>query len=507
MGRTFTHPSLSNLFSLSILCIVVDVTDFAHLLRLDGTTPAWTWLVVVGQALLVLGLAALVARRGRTGHVDRATRIENGLLAAGLVFAVVVLGFFMIGTYEGSTAFAADRLDWRDWRKIIPWGSLDAGALTFSLFAIRAVMKGRDPRRSLRIVFALAGLSATLQLTQGGSGHHWQAGLFLGALALLGSLVLHGIADQLQPSDEAIDAHRKSPAFGIRWITDFPGTLCAWLAWHNYPPAADIDRTIAGALENLRRVRAGKLAALLARPTAPRWAVIAPRRYARQLRAAHAEATAAAANLTVELTSVQTARADEHTLYAQNLQALRAELSDATAQAQRAHAAQTALETAAQTIRADLEDQLRTAAQAHRAEGAQAARAEAAQEIDSLRAQLAAARRSASQPTDAKTSAKAKAQEVTHLRDDDEVADAMWDDFCAFMEETGTPLPRYRVQKGAPTNSRQAERVVGILVRRYSEKFGDATAQGAAQAGAHTPAQTGRAESDDQEDSSVKATG
>jgi hypothetical protein len=40
---------------------------------------------------------------------------------------------------RGGTAFAADQLGWKDWRQIIPWGSLDAGAID--------VLPVRDPRR------------------------------------------------------------------------------------------------------------------------------------------------------------------------------------------------------------------------------------------------------------------------------------------------------------------------------------------------------------------------
>jgi hypothetical protein len=483
--------------------------DLVHQFRLDGTTPAWVWLLVGVETVVLLGALLIAGMKRHRPAVDRKARVVTGLLVAGLLFAMVVLAFFMIGTYEGSTAFAADRLGWKDWRKIIPWGSLDAGAMTFSLFAIRAVLLERDPRRALRIVFCLAGLSALLQLTQGGSGHHWQAGIFLSALAMLGSLVLHGIADQIQPSDEAIDAHRKSPSFGIRWMTDLPGTLCAWLAWHNYPPAADIERTVADGLENLRRVRADKLARLLARPAAPRWAVIFPRRYGRKMRAALAAEAARTAELTAALDlsaqTVQTLRADLETLTVQaaRADAVQAELHGTvqTVQALRAQAEQMAAQLAEQTLRADTE---------------QAARLAAEQDVQTLRARAAATPNGnsgspAGRTYRAATSANGKPAGVATVEAavgtlDDTIADGLWPAYRAGMEQTGTPMSRYRVEQDGACRSRQAERVLTLLANRWAAQTGVQTGvQVPEQTGAQGAAQTQRADDNDQEDSSARA--
>jgi hypothetical protein len=476
------------------------MTDFWHAIRLDGTTYAWAWVVAAGGwALLVAAVAALIYRRRDS---DTRSRQQTVLLICGLVFSAVVLAAFAIGTFEGGTAFAADRLGWKDWRKVIPWASLDAASVGFSLFAIRAVMLSRSPRPARRVVYLTASFSAGVQLTQGGSQHHWQAGAFLAFLALIGYKVLDTVVEQLRDAEEDETAYLKSPKFGLRWLTYPTNTLCAWLAWQNFPPSEGTKPTILNAADNLSRVRGDKLARLLSRPRRPRWAAVLPWVYA--------------SRITSALTA-QTARADEH---AQTVQTLRADVDRLTEQAARAEAAHAELTDAAQTVqalRAQAEQMAaQLAEQTLRADTEQAARTAAEQAAESLRARLAAAPASTGTPRQAggnrgATSANGSASGPARVEAavgtlDEQIADDLWPTYRKAMEQNGAPMTRYRVEQDGACRSRQAERVLGLLASRWAEQVAVQTGvQVSARSPEQTGAQTERAASDDQEDSPARA--
>lgn len=306
-----------------------------------ASVPTAVWVVAVAQVVMVVvGAVVLVrARRRSTTAASATSRRAMPLLVLALLFCSVVLAAFVIGTYEGSTAFAADKLGWGNWRKVIPWAALDAGGFGFGLFWIRAVAMRRSPVRPRRVVYVCAGFSAFLQMIQGGQNHRWQAGLFLAFLAAIGGLILHTLVDQLRDGDEQDEADwHKHPPFGLRWLTYTPNTLRAWLAWINFPAAEGTVPTVSNALANLDRVRAGKLAAtaarLMERGRFSRWTMIAPWVRPRQITAvitsvkieAGAKIDAIQAEHAEQISKVlaeQSAAADRSARLAADLEALR----------------------------------------------------------------------------------------------------------------------------------------------------------------------------------------
>jgi TRAP-type C4-dicarboxylate transport system permease small subunit len=435
---------------------------------LETVTPVgWT---AIGIAVLLFALYAWISIRRRRSleagtSVDKADRL---LLFFALAFVAVIFGSFMIGTFEGSSAFGVDKLGWTNWQKAVPWGSLDAGSIGFSLLAIRAIRKERSPKPALRVVFLTAGMSATIQMMEGGKEHHWQAGLFLAFLAGVSAYALHIVIDQLRKVGHvAVDMRvRKYPPFGMRWLTSLPSTLCAWLAWVNYPPLR-ITPTVANALVHLDSVRAAKRARMVERPI---WWIVQPWLYASRTEQSRAELVAESVRLTEQVR----------------------ERTESLSAANRDH------EHREQELREQAERDLSAAVQAARTETEQFVRGQAEQTIAGLREQIERLEvRRAPDPRPQRTGqvpVRPKA-EVSALIGDEQIAKALFRDFAEQTEQAarnGTRTPgRGWVERNGGCHMRQALRVLDMLENRFAEQNRTGREQASGQFGEPNSEQSG----------------
>lgn len=458
-----------------------------------GIAPWQVWAVVLGQAVLLLSGGTWALRRRPRAEVSKATIKTRVLLVGALAFSSVVIAAFIIGTYEGSAAFARDQLGWGDWRQIIPWATLDAAGVAFALFAIRAVALEKSPIPAYRMAAICAGFSASMQLIQGGEQHRWQAGLFLAFLAAVGGLILHTVIEQLDSGDGTEAWRRgKNPKFGVRWLTWPTNTFCAAIAWRNYPPTAEAPTegdaprqpTVLDAIDNLGRVRTMKATAKIQKATGgtrlPTLSAIFPWRSARHL-------SAALISVRTELGQVrEQARTDLDALRGQAGGQVRTERE----QAQRTEA-ELRQNLSAATTRTG---QLNTELSAARTE-IQRLRTEGEQTVAGLRTELD--RHRSAQPVQAapvrpgQTGAKVNAQVIGSVRSDEQIAEELWEDYSEAMRTEGKPLSRYKVEQFGKCTARQADRVRGLLADRWAGQVG-----GQADRSERTDRRTGPADSE-----------
>lgn len=228
-------------------------------------------------------------------------RRDKQLLAATIIPAALFWIAVLIGSGRGLTGFGEDTLHWHHgWQILVP-ATLDGVAVTFAFLAFRALWKKRNPDRARRIVWGATASSAFLNFA-----HELikPDGAILGALYLgILSIFCMALLDEFlrQFEEGAGYIKREKPVFGLRWITLAYPTLCAWLAWTNYPPELpaptfDTDGreipapiTVGMAIAHLDRVRTKKAEQRnerdARRSTLPTWTRLAPWVRARKLQA------------------------------------------------------------------------------------------------------------------------------------------------------------------------------------------------------------------------------
>lgn len=414
--------------------------------NLAAIAPLGVWIAGGVGAVVFTAVLVRLIRKQRATQPD-AERMSRLQLIGALAFSAVVVASFVIGTFEGGVAFADHYLGWDNWRRVIPWGSFDASSMAFSLFAIRAIGRGRSPKRAMRVVYASAGASACVQLLEGGDLHTWQGGAFLAALAVGSTMVVHSVIDQIR-GKEALVGEEEKLRFRKRWLTSFPSTVCAWLAWTNFPPE-NLAPTVRNALRHLEEVRAGKRARMTERPA---WWAIQPWLYAsriarnaEQLRAEHIAESARLADDSARITEQ----------VAEHIRELSARLAAADS---RAHVAE--------------QDAIRREHNA-RVETEQAVRAEAEQELAELREQLREGQRvmpPRSARTESTRPAARRAGQVSATSAlDEQIVEKLLGPFSEQADQTGSVPSRYWVQQNGSCWPRQASRVLDLLSARYTE--------------------------------------
>jgi hypothetical protein len=234
--------------------------------------PSGVWVSLVAANLVATLVTCSIARRRmrRAGQ-----RVADPLLVAGgvartrdtalTVAALVPAGLFwamvLAGSLHGLIAFGRSVLGWHGgWEYLVP-GTLHGVSVTFAFLAFRAVRLRKAPDRCYRVVWGAAIASATVNFAYeySHSGHNVIAGGYLALLSLFGMVMLHEFLAQFE--DGAAYVKRHNPRFGARWITWPTNTVCAAVAWRNYPPAEGTSATILNAIANLDRVRELKRAA------------------------------------------------------------------------------------------------------------------------------------------------------------------------------------------------------------------------------------------------------
>lgn len=266
--------------------------------RLD-TVPGWAWAAaltaIAAATLITIPVARRLAYRAGQRAAGHSTgdRRDRTLLVAALTPAALFWLAVLIGSARGLVAFGRDTLRWSGgWEYLVPV-TLDGIAVAFGALAFRALHNRRNPDRAMRIAWAAMAASAAINFFH-------EAGLAVGSplgggylalMSLFGMLIFHELLSQFEDGTEWI--RRTNPKFGLRWLTWPTNTACAWVAWRNYPPAADTHATVAAAVAHLDAVRAGKrarrAAAHLSGTVRPWWAPLAPWVYAARLDAALAE--------------------------------------------------------------------------------------------------------------------------------------------------------------------------------------------------------------------------
>ena len=276
--------------------------------------PSQIWLWALGAtavvSLILVPIGRRAARRlgqastkpktaGQDPEKAAELRRDRQLMAASLTPAGLFWLAVLIGSGRGLTAFGRDTLGWHNgWDWLVP-ATLDGVAVTFAVLAFRALAKERNPDRARRIVWMSTGASAFInfmhEANKPDNGTALGA-IYLGILSLMGMLILDEFLTQFEEGQGYIK--REKPRFGLRWITLSYPTLCAWLAWTNYPVAKDTEPTLAGAVQHLTAVRSAKTAERNARDaersTLPSWTRLAPWVRARKLQAILDKATRSA---------------------------------------------------------------------------------------------------------------------------------------------------------------------------------------------------------------------
>lgn len=414
--------------------------------------PTWVWYLVGGQ-FLISGAALIWVHRRKlaaattTGNAEN--RLATALLLAALTFCSVVLAAFVVGTYEGSTAFAADKLGWLDWRKPIPWATLDAAGFGFGLLWIRAVVLVRSPLRPRRVVYLCAGFSALLQMIQGGQNHKWQAGMFLAFIAVIGGLVLHTLVDQLRASSHDDAAWHRNPPFGLRWITYFPGTLCAWLAWINYPPVDGTKPTVANAVTHLTHVREikaeTKQSGQVRADRSGRPGQVLPGPADRVNGHTPGQVLLPTLSATPDRTPGQNPVLRGQVPPGQGGQAVTGQADRSAGQVQPGQADRRPARTGGQNLSAPPGQTLPGQGGPNPVRPAIPPRAETAGQVPGQ-------------------------QEQGGQKSDEEIADSLYDEYCVSMNLDGKPLSRYRVETVGRCRQRQANRVLSALADRWTEQ-------------------------------------
>lgn len=224
--------------------------------------PAWVVVLFAAVAGPLVGAAGYRLGSRRAGGqvpVDWRGRWKDRVLfAAALLAGSAVYAAVVVGSFNGLTAFARDRLGWggaggQGWRQYLVPVTLDGVAAAFAFLAGRAVLRRRSPVRCYLMVWSATGASAVANFTEGQGEHGTAAGVYLAFLSVAGIAIFHTFLDQLAHAGPAY-VRRRYPPFGLRWVTAFPSTWCAALAWINYPPDG-VDPTVPAALAHLDEVR------------------------------------------------------------------------------------------------------------------------------------------------------------------------------------------------------------------------------------------------------------
>jgi hypothetical protein len=230
---------------------------------LDGL-PLWVTIgAPIGAIVALVGICLLISRASRragqrthTPAVGSQRWKDRFLFGAALLGGATVYGAFVIGSYEGLTAFANEVLAWHGWKENLVPVTLDGGGAAFGFLAFRAVSRQQSPYRCYAIVWSSAGASAAFNFMQGGNSHRWEAGAYLAFLSLAGMVLFHTFLDQFETGAQF---HKRTyPKFGLRWVTYTYNTACAALAWINHPPTAGTDPNVINAVEHLDQVRTDK---------------------------------------------------------------------------------------------------------------------------------------------------------------------------------------------------------------------------------------------------------
>lgn len=386
--------------------------------------PGWVWAVALAT-LTILTVVLLPWARAQAFKAGRRTAGHDKSDAKGtalFIAAMLPAAFFWLavlaGSFRGLAGFGKDTLGWTDgWEFLVPL-TLDGVAISFAFLAFRAVRAERSPQRAIRIVMGAAAASALInyghEVTHGGSR---LGGAYLGLLSVLGMLIFHEFLDQF--TEGAAYVQRVNPSFGMRWITWPSNTLCAWIAWRNYPPtplpadASDAQKMWWGSVNHsvahLSVVRRAKRIARFAadvadaRLSAPWWMRLAPWARVRQLGAALTEQTAATEAQKAEFREIAE-RLDrvvaEHAQVVAEAERLAEQLAQSEAERDRAEQRSRIAEQTAEGIRSTAAERLEQV-RAEAAERLHRQQSEHAQQLASLRSEItpAAARNGRSNVT------------------------------------------------------------------------------------------------------------
>ena len=240
-----------------------------------STIPGWLWAIAL-TALLVFTIVALPLARTQArkagqrinGKVSATDKKDRRLLLAVLAPAVLFWLAVLIGSGRSLVGFGRDDLNWKGgWEYLVPL-TLDGVAVAFGALAFRAIAKKRNPDRAYRVVWMATAASAAINFFHEINGSKLGAG-YLAILSLFGMLIFHELLAQFEEGAEWIK--RTNPKFGLRWLTWPTNTLCAWVAWRNYPITGDADATIGLAVEHLETVRRTKTERRASEVDSPVW--------------------------------------------------------------------------------------------------------------------------------------------------------------------------------------------------------------------------------------------
>jgi hypothetical protein len=239
------------------------------------TVPPLAWVA----AIAVLGIATVLlipflrsasfkagARHGKT--ITAQERSDRRLLIAAMIPASLFWIAVLTGSGRGLIAFGRDELKWTGgWEYLVPL-TLDGVAIAFALLAFRAVKKNQNPDRSVRIAASAMGASALINFAHEVGGSKLGAG-YLAVLSMLGMLIFDELLAQFEEGAEN-EVRRKNPKFGLRWLTWPTNTVCAWVAWRNYPDET-LKATIGNAVTHLEQVRRDKATKRAEQIDSPAW--------------------------------------------------------------------------------------------------------------------------------------------------------------------------------------------------------------------------------------------
>ncbi|MFY1595514.1 hypothetical protein [Micromonospora sp. WMMD737] len=198
--------------------------------------PGWAWLALAG-----LLFVCLVVLRHRLDKAVSVTPPKTGDRLGGLFVTAVALAAGLWGCILAASGtnllnFGRHTLGWHGGHEWLMIGGVDGIAVVFAVLMFAAARAGRPTHRAYRIVWSSTLLSAGIGVWQGwDSAHSLAAALVLGYFAVASMGVLHELLDLFRATTER-QAPRVRPPFGLRWVTYFPHTLCAALAWENHPP-------------------------------------------------------------------------------------------------------------------------------------------------------------------------------------------------------------------------------------------------------------------------------
>lgn len=237
-------------------------------------TIAWVTALAVLTTATVLAVPFLRSQAFKAGTrqskktLTEEDRRDRRLLIAALIPASLFWIAVLTGSGRGLIAFGREDLHWHGgWEFLVPF-TLDGVAIAFALLAFRAVRKGMNPDRAVRISAAAMLASAGINFLHEVGGSKLGAG-YLAILSLLGMLIFDEFLAQFE--EGADNVRRTNPKFGLRWITWPTNTACAWVAWRNHPPAPDLKATVGNAVQHLEKVRADKTASRAQRVDTPQW--------------------------------------------------------------------------------------------------------------------------------------------------------------------------------------------------------------------------------------------